>query len=407
MRLNKITFEIVLFVLAGLAALAIRFLFLGSIPLNDNEANLALQALALSKGESVILSGHPAYLVLTSFFMSMFGATEFTARVWPALAGVVMVGAAWFLRDALGRNNALVLAFALALDPILVASSRNAGSAALAIVFVAGGFVFALLSRSLVTGIFLGLALLSGPQIWPGAVGLFLMGLVLRKSMGEDEARPQINWRTLLIAAGMTLALGSTFFFLYPGGFTGIGGGLADYLSGWGKPSGVPPTRLLAVLIYYELPLVVLAIINLIRGLRAGDRMAQAMGVWWAAALLLALIYPGRDVYSLVWSALPMLLLAVRQIVDLKFSSKDGQLVVIGQAALTIVLLFFMVYRLINLPLGVEGTPVPADILLSIGIGMVLLVAVTVAIGYGWTWAGAARGLILGSLFWAGVLWIS
>ncbi len=100
MNLQKITFEHSLFAAALLLGVAIRFVNLGTAPLTDSEANLALQALALAKGNSIAaqaLSPEPGYIVLTSWLFSMFGSSNFLARFWPALAGSLLVLLPWII----------------------------------------------------------------------------------------------------------------------------------------------------------------------------------------------------------------------------------------------------------------------------------------------------------------------
>ena len=100
MNLQKITFEHSLFAAALLLGVAIRFVNLGTAPLTDSEANLALQALALAKGNSIAaqaLSPEPGYIVLTSWLFSMFGSSNFLARFWPAVAGSLLVLLPWII----------------------------------------------------------------------------------------------------------------------------------------------------------------------------------------------------------------------------------------------------------------------------------------------------------------------
>jgi len=63
--------ETIIYSVIILIGVGLRFALLGHHPLNDGEASLALQALALSRGEETVLSGEPGFLSLTtvSFFI--------------------------------------------------------------------------------------------------------------------------------------------------------------------------------------------------------------------------------------------------------------------------------------------------------------------------------------------------
>ena len=84
-------YEKILYLLAFLLALGLRFVRLGELPLTDSEARLALDALSIVKGRSPALSSQVAYTNLTAVLFFVFGSFNFLARFWPALAGSVLV----------------------------------------------------------------------------------------------------------------------------------------------------------------------------------------------------------------------------------------------------------------------------------------------------------------------------
>src|SRR5450759_618029 len=169
------TLEHALYALALVFAIGLRFLNLGALPLSDFEANWALQALRVTQGLHPALGPNPGYVHLTAILFYIFAASNFLARFWPALAGCALVLAAWFLRGRIGRVPAIVLAFGLAIDPGLVAMSHLAGGPMLAITcLVLAGLMWLEDHRSL-AGFFAALALLSGPSVWFGMLGLMLV----------------------------------------------------------------------------------------------------------------------------------------------------------------------------------------------------------------------------------------
>ena len=100
--MKNIRTEQILYMLAFLLALGIRLLNLGDAPLSDFEAGWALQSLALSRGETVTLGSQPGYIFPTLPLFYLFGATNFMARLWPALAGSLLILSPYAFRDRLG-----------------------------------------------------------------------------------------------------------------------------------------------------------------------------------------------------------------------------------------------------------------------------------------------------------------
>ena len=172
--------ETILYLLAFLLAFGLRFARLGELPLTDSEARLALDALSISQGGSPALSSHVAYTNLTAVLFFIFGGFNFLARFWPALAGSALVFVPLVFREQVRPRPALILAFFFAIDPAFVALSRQAGGPILTVVtsLLAAGFWFRRQPR--LAGIFLALALLSGPALWPGLLGLLLAWMLSR-----------------------------------------------------------------------------------------------------------------------------------------------------------------------------------------------------------------------------------
>ena len=337
------TLEHAFYALSLALAVGLRFLHLGMLPLSDFEADWALQALRVAQGLQPALGPNPAYVHLTAIFFYIFGATNFLARFWPALAGSALILAPWLLRSRFGRIPALVLAYGLALDPGLVAMSRLAGGPILAITgLVLAGLIW-LGGRRAVAGPFAGLALLSGPSVWFGMLGLALawaftsvFGRRLPATSGEktdgDEtgASPahtraeqsvalslskgrSVRWEdyrgALAWGLGTLLVVGSLFI-LSPKGLSAFVMSFVESLRGWWTLSGVPLWRLLLALPAYEILPLGFGIAGALRGILKRDTDSIRLGVWALVALVLALIYPGKQTSDLTWALLPLWVLA-------------------------------------------------------------------------------------------------
>src|SRR5687767_5245332 len=311
--------ETALFALAFGLAIAVRLLRLGEVPLSDDEARWAMQALDLSKGLHPAIGAQPAYVLLTAFVFYGMQASNFTARLIPALAGSALVLAPMLFRNRLGNKAALVLSFVLALEPGLLAMSREAGSPIMALSAAIFAWGFWQLGNLRAAGILAGLALLSGPALWPGVIGLAIaygLSRALLSSYDEQESgteQPAFDRQNLIMAGayalGTYLAVGSLFL-LVPGG---LGAGVASvpgYLLGWVDFVGVPPLRLLTALAFYQLLAIILAAASLARGIRQGDRLVMSLRLWLLVSLVLALVYPSRQVSDLAWVLISLWTLA-------------------------------------------------------------------------------------------------
>src|SRR5512146_2547229 len=154
-----------LYWLAFLIALGLRLIQLGASPLTDSEATLALQALHIALGKAPLLAPQPGYILFTSILFAVINSTNFMARLVPALAGSALVFAPYFFREKIKPRPALILAFLFAVDPGLVALSRQASGTMLAVTSLLFAWAMWRHQRLIPAGIFAGLALLSGPSL--------------------------------------------------------------------------------------------------------------------------------------------------------------------------------------------------------------------------------------------------
>ncbi len=388
-----------LYALAFGLALLLRLLRLGFWPLTEAEAGPALQAFDLLKGVQPALGPQPAYALLTALVFFVAQASDLAARLIPALFGAALVLTPYFFRDRLGEKPAWVLAFLLAFDPGLLALSRLAGSPVMALSALVLAWGLWRANRFSAAGASLGLALLCGPQFWPGVLGLLIAAGLSRNL--ADAQTPAVDrasaLRALAYAAGTYLVLGS-FFLLAPGGLSGGAQSLIVYLGGWIDFSDVPAWRLLLALAVYQFPALILAGIALVRGLWQRQTLEMSLGAWLLVSLTLALAYPSRQVADLAWVLIPLGALAA-----LEVSRHLGALIehpweTYGMLAVTAIILFFCGINLTNLAL------VPMDaqamslrwVLLAVSLALLALSVGMVA--YGWSPAVARQGAAWGVL---------
>ncbi len=401
---RKHNLEFGLFVLAFGLALALRLLRLGELPLNDNEARLALQALDLTRGIKSGMGPLPAYINLTALVFYAVQASNFAARFVPAVFGALLTTIPYGFRDRLHSKPAILLAFLLAIDPGFLGLSRQAGGPTIAICALLLAWSAWRKSNMRAAGIWAGVALLSGPALWPGILGLIvanglIRGFFVRESHTADSTntarRPLLELAAY--TAGTYFILGS-FFLLASGGLSAGMTGFTAYFSGWLDFTDVQINRLLISLVAYELLPVLLAIAGLLRGIYKKDELTISLGVWLAAALVLCLAYPSKVVADLAWVIVPILVLAARELSVYFVAIKEGAWETIGMAVFTAAILTFAAlnYAAIAMTqIDQTATQVRWWVLLgSLG----LLVISILMVAFGWSRSTAVQGGLWGTL---------
>jgi len=218
---------------------------------------------------------------MSVFSFILFGASDWGARLLPAMVGTLLVLLPYGLRDGLGRTGAVVASFLLALSPTMVYFSRTMDGS---IIVAAGALVLVMAARRLAqTGEARILLVVMGTMAVMLAAdtsaipvllifGLFALALTLRRRV---EAWPEIGSPELgqgaLVFLG-TLALLSTGLLTNMSGFqSALVGNMERWLGNFPPHPGL--TRgpsILDLLILYEPLVLVLGGLMILRGL-AGE----------------------------------------------------------------------------------------------------------------------------------------
>jgi hypothetical protein len=431
-----------LYGLAFLIALGFRLIQLGASPLTDSEATLALQALQIAQGKAPLLDPQPGYILLTSILFGVINTTNFMARFVPAIVGSTLVFAPYFFREKIKPRPALILAFLLAIDPGLVALSRQAGGTVLAVTFLLFAWAMWRNRRAIPAGIFAGLALLSGPSLWAGLLVLGLTWLFIQgteskpasettdQSPGEASnlQSPITNYqlltpesRPVLLSLLLTILFGSTLFFLSPNGLSAWLSALPEYLKGWTAPSSMSSGRVLLAFFAYEPLGIFLAILSFIRGYRTKSRRILRLSLCMGVALLLAIFY--RQTAELVWVILPLLTLAALEL-SRAVNIFAEERVEVGVVVLALmILLVYMWFDLSKIALDPASNLAPTTLPLFGGsiqlaaapymvlLGAFLIVILCIAfVAFGWSartaWLGTTWAFVIFlGLYSLGVAW--
>ena len=407
--MNKSKFfpEYALYSLAFLAALGIRLASLGQSFLTNPEAGWALQALHLAQGTHPEIGAQPGLVLLTGSLFFLFGSSAFIARLAPAVVGSLLAFSPLLFRNRLGKPATIILAFALAFDPGLVAMSRQVDGHILALAFTVFGLGFLNDRKPAGFGIFLGLAFLVGTPVWLGWAALLLAGLiflVLRpkhpKTAGILDVETELElpeysgiFKKSMIWLAGTVFFAGTLFFMEPKALSGAGTGLVTFFTGFSGMNGVPFSQILAGLFFYEPFPLILAVFASIRSLINKKRADQFLALAWLISLILVSAYPGRQVGDLIWVDVPMWALTASLLAQV-FGSKLPKKLEFSEAVLTIVLLVSAWLNFIA-AMSSQFADATGHWVLIVFMAFFLGAAV-ILLTWGWSWKIAMRGVGLG-----------
>jgi len=432
MKAYKITTDNLVYGLAFFLALGLRLFQLGAGPLSDIEAGWALQALGLAHGGAAAMGAQPAYILLTSQLFYIFDDTNFLARFFPALAGSLIIWLPYCFRRWIGDSSwlhraGLIMAFGLAIDPGLVSISRQAGSLMPAISFTLLALACLYNRRMILTGIFTGLALLSGLAFLQG---LLILGIswgffrlanrqfdqVPPEDETEQPAVEPISSRSMgitLAALGGTLLVVGTLFLRFPQGLGALVETIPAYIHALIKPSGIPTLRLPASLFVYQPLLLIFGIVSAVHvwfGDQADRRTRQlvaGMSIWFIVALLLPLLYAGRQVGDMAWALIPLWALAAIEISRLLITDQEDTLSRLVSAGLGLLIIVLTVVSWINL-LSIGRYQVNVVVYWAIIIGAFLLGLIAMLlVASVWSASAARLGVVWALCFVLGFQLIS
>ncbi len=394
-------------------ALSMRLFHVGMAPLSDDEADWALQAWELVQGRRPLLGPQAAYQGFTAGAFFLLGASNSAARLWPALMGTLLLLIPWLLCERLGERAALVLALGLAVDPGLWALSRLAGSPLPAVVLLALTVLLWLGRRYVLAGVCAGLALLTGPAVWFGALALGLLLALLSSSPGKTlfpGRHPTLDWASARQVWPWTLGallLAGTLFGFVPSLLGAAAASLPHFLRGWWTPAGAPLWQALLALPAEETLPLLFGLIASVRGFVRRDRFTMTWSLLTLVAFLLILAYPGRQLGFLAWVILPLWVLAAREIgryLDWR-GIETG--VVLPVMTFTLVLLMLVWFMLAYATLvWVEGGLFYQPTLrLAVGVLLFLIIGLALA-WFSWEPVSVVRGGILGLVAALGIVMI-
>ncbi len=389
-------------------AVVLRLILLGKFPLREVEAQWAYQAWELWQGKEPGPGIQAAYLSATRGLFALFGGSSTAlARLWPALAGSLVIWIPYFLKRSLGRSGALIMGLGLAVDPGLVALSRGVGTPL-------PGVVFLLLAAGLFAtqhwtwaSLCAGLFLLSGQGLMMGLLilgGTLFLSQILDFGEGQGDLLLRGGSRVgtgslpgvqmVLTFTGVILVIG-TYLLSDVRGLTSWLGSIPAFFRGWTEPFPVSTGRILVALLAYQFFPLLFGVVGSIQAWRKEDRTGQMMSVWFLVGLVLILIYPGRQVWDLAWVLVPLWALASLPLTEM-FRQKSA-----SRASWILAGMILVLASLLWLSFARLTVPVESPRLELIQWGMVvgsfgLAVLSLVIVAAEWSWEEARLGGVMG-----------
>ncbi len=282
------------------------------------------------------------------------------------------------------------------MDPSLIAISRNAGGGAAALTFLVFFIGFLLNGNSIGSGISLGLALMGGPVFWHGilivSIAWVLNFIVIgkRARMHENIASLSPVFRSMkfILSLAITVLVFSSLFFTQPQVLGGIFSGFTTYFDQWINPSAAnnsSPIQIIITFLFYEIFPFSFAMIGIfwIYFNKLHDYVFIA--VCWLVAIVISLAYPERDGISLIWSVIPLWIIAAYTIEHLYFLAKEQSENFYLFTGIICVLLLFMILNLLSL-MTYDTSSVDFQLRLAIIAGTLIVIGLLgILLTWGWT----------------------
>jgi len=404
--LKRINNQYILIFLIFFCSAAIRFHDLGSIPLNDSEAKLALSAMNLAKGDFSNLAPFPLYLTFTSLFIQFFSANNISARFLPALIGSVFPLLPFLYRKWIGSAFAVLMSILLIFDPVLISLSRQADSRMLAMFFFVLMAVFLLQEKFVYAGTAAGSFILTGNFAWY-LITVMVISLVIHATITKFQKKRRgviasiknnVKERhSFIISALICVILIGTGFMRQPQLINSVLQGLIDVSEGWFKGGLLLNKSLLLVgFITSYLLFIFFLLIGLINKNDGYSHMEKIFLIYGSVSFFFLVGYPSTSLidiliflpffYFFVCSGIIKWWLMIQK------NSKESMLIGIPIIGL-VGFIWLAVLRILNLPLGsIEYAQMMVAVIGSAFlIGLMLLL-----IGWGWSLKIALSGLSLG-----------
>lgn len=408
-RIKKFTTLQLAYGIIFLIALTLRLVNLNQAPLAENEAQRALCALdiqsASCEGTAVI------YTFFTGIIFVIFGDNNLTSRFLPALLGSLLVLLPLLLEKKMERKNGLVLAFCLALDPILIQTSRSADAFILGMVFALYTLAFAWRQEYFIALLVFIFGMLSGTSFWGTLLllgGVWLMEKLVRQmSHKEPEQQGKFTcpFQTIKTNSPILLFSMTVWLIISTHLFTNIGGILNPIQSAalLFKPAGLgnlmltlPAPLRFAIFLFYSAFGLVLSIAAIFRTDPKQSILKQFTMVWMVLAMLVFL-FPKFSLYRAAWVCVPMWLLATAEFFRIAQNTYHNWKKLLIPCLIGLVVFIYLALQVLRLSYLISlGLDVQKNLLLLV---VPILLCLLFILLYSYGWSGNAARQVVEALF--------
>lgn len=391
---NRLKPAFVWFLLAFAIGLILRLVLLNTMIFSQNELVLVNQALQISQRLTAATGLVPVYSGLTGWLFFLFGPGNLLGRIVPALVGASVVLLPWLWKEQLGQKSALILSFALALDPTYLLFSRAIHGGIFALAGLAWTVSLLRKNKPGPAGISLALAFLSGQSFWSFLLvpGLTLLALRLIKPEIANVfldfifERSKTAWLSFAAGFAVTTFLILTSFLLDPSGLGGVASGLVAFVRNFNQPFEKPLYHLIYLLIAHSLlPLLVFIIAFFQSRSSETGEWYRLAGVCIVFSLLVGLLVSRESFEILLLPVLICWIGASLWLGSWQLGQTESWLstaLLVGFVAAILTYLSVNLGRISQLPLG---TPQFWNIFLMITAGIILLVSAWWLVKFGWS----------------------
>ncbi|MBN8634300.1 MAG: hypothetical protein J0M07_03185 [Anaerolineae bacterium] len=321
-------------------ALVLRLASLGAVPMAASETHNALAAFRVvvpeASGEPLTATS-PLLFAVQALAFAVFGTSEFTARLFTALGGAVLVLTPLLFRRELGSTRAFVFAVLLAVSPVGLVAARFSAPVIWSMLS-AIALLWALLrlrGGDDAPWIKVVAAVSGGSLIFLSEAGGLLLALMLLGALGivtvwerraqtfnfaEAEAKSAATsafvgarfgtWGTPLLVAGAFVILVATGTLLNPSGLNAVGEVFAGFGRGFTQaPDGAITPFALYVSLFYEpfwWALALAGVVVLINR-QSFTLIDRFLAAWLVMALIGSLVFVGAEAYHALWFTIPLI----------------------------------------------------------------------------------------------------
>ncbi len=335
-RAGLVPLAVALYAALILLSLVLRVAQLDTVPLTDSESRQALAAWRIVQPEAAgpdITAESPLLFLVHSLSFTVLGASEFTARIGTAVAGISLILFPLLFRRLLGWGRTFFFSLILTFSPVLLLASRGdspvvwtlllaglalwagwryyesgeAGYATLATVLAFSAILLTDPTAPIFALILLG-ALIFASRTHPSELSE-LPDAEAPESIAPGERLRAWPWQTGLLFGVVVVGLVSTVFMLYPAGLSAVSELLASGFRGLTTAQPNTPVFFPAlVTLFYEpvtLIVAVIAVISLVR--RSGLTFADRFFVGWLIfGLIASFLYAGGGAEQALWLTVPL-----------------------------------------------------------------------------------------------------